>query len=330
MLANLGKDLGGADIENIFQNKLGARKRKDYTLTERLISIEKKEKKDKHILGSQNDGIGIEEDDLSSISSVKSTNELWETIEMNKGKDGRRNFAELINVIGSDSQRKTMKDRDRGGVVNHSDYENNEEVQQIIERYEMKLEKMKESNKLQVETLLDNIKSKTKDLLVQKSEEMKLRFEGEIKNLMAEISQDKTIIAEKDNEIARLNTLVHNQEMTINILRGTGALRIRGSRKESMEQQQHQHGAVDCDFSKDEIEVLRKEIESLKSLLLGFKKEDEKKGRELARAKLEINQITKMGEEKIEYMTQRFEVKKKELNDQMAVQQMGYNQLEKE
>ena len=47
MLANLGKDLGGADIENIFQNKLGARQRKDYTLTERLISIEKKEKKDK-------------------------------------------------------------------------------------------------------------------------------------------------------------------------------------------------------------------------------------------------------------------------------------------
>ncbi len=35
---------------------------------------------------------------------------------------------------------------------------------------------------------------------------------------MAEISQDKTKIAEKDSEIARLNTLIQNQEMTINIL----------------------------------------------------------------------------------------------------------------
>ena len=64
-------------------------------------------------------------------------------------------------------------------------------------------------------------------MLIQKSEEMKLRFEGEVKNLLAEISQDKTTIAEKDNEIARLNALVQNQEMTISILRGTGALKAR-------------------------------------------------------------------------------------------------------
>ena len=47
-------------------------------------------------------------------------------------KHGKKNFAELVNIIGSDSQRKAMKYR--GEVVNHSDYENNEEVQQIIER----------------------------------------------------------------------------------------------------------------------------------------------------------------------------------------------------
>ena len=64
-------------------------------------------------------------------------------------------------------------------------------------------------------------------MLIQKSEEMKLKFEGEIKALLAEISKDKTKIAEKDNEIARLNTLIQNQEMTINILRGTGAIKAR-------------------------------------------------------------------------------------------------------
>jgi len=94
--------------------------------------------------------------------------------------------------------------------------------------------------------------------------------------------------------------------------------------------EQHQHGVVSCDFSKDEIEVLRKEIESLKSLLLGFKKEDEKKGRELAKIKLEINQINKMHEEKVEFMQLSFERKCRDLNDLMAVQNIKYNQLEKE
>ena len=94
--------------------------------------------------------------------------------------------------------------------------------------------------------------------------------------------------------------------------------------------EQHQHGGVGCDFSKDENEVLRKEIESLKSLLLGFKKEDEKKGRELARIKLDMSHLNKMHEEKVEEMTRIFELKRKELKDQMTVQQMGYNQLEKE
>ena len=93
---------------------------------------------------------------------------------------------------------------------------------------------------------------------------------------------------------------------------------------------EHQHGVVSCDFSKDEIEVLKKEIESLKSLLLGFKKEDEKKGRELARMKLEINQINKMHEEQVELMQQNFDKKCRELNDLMAVQNIRYNQLERE
>ncbi len=84
------------------------------------------------ILGSQNDGIGIEEDDLSSISSVKSTNDLWDTIDTNQ--HGKKNFAELVNKVAGDSHRKALKNRDRDGVISPGDYENHEEIQVIVER----------------------------------------------------------------------------------------------------------------------------------------------------------------------------------------------------
>ena len=53
---------------------------------------------------------------------------------MNKGNNGRKNFAELVNNVAGDSHRKALKNRDRDGVVSPGSYENNEEIQIIIER----------------------------------------------------------------------------------------------------------------------------------------------------------------------------------------------------
>ena len=96
------------------------------------------------------------------------------------------------------------------------------------------------------------------------------------------------------------------------------------------DQHSNHDGVRSCDYSKEELQVLRKEIESLKALLLTFKKEDENKGKELAKAKQEINNLIKNHEEKLAELTKMFEAKKNELINQLNISQMKINRLQME
>ena len=62
-------------------------------------------------------------------------------------------------------------------------------------------------------------------MLGNKLEEVKRYFERELREAISELSETKIIMSHKDDQINRLTELAHQQERTINVLKGNSVER---------------------------------------------------------------------------------------------------------
>ena len=89
-------------------------------------------------------------------------------------------------------------------------------------------------------------------------------------------------------------------------------------------------GVKGSGFSKEELQVLKREFESMKAVLQTFKKDDELKAKEIAKLRQEISRILNAHTEETEKLNKSFEVRTRDLHEQINTMNKKIQSTKKE
>ena len=153
------------------------------------------------------------------MSSIDSQNELWDNFK--KSNHIRSHTTDYHFEKGSTGDSTTLKKNlDTNGIPTNGDEPVSAGLaaskhHAMLEKYERNLEKVKESHRIELQNLTITFHNKAKDMISSKIEEMRAKFEEEIRNIMSDSTRTKIILKEKENQITKLTCMLDEKEIMI-------------------------------------------------------------------------------------------------------------------
>jgi len=234
------------------------------------------------------------------MSSIASQNELWDNYKKNSPRQNRSSTAEGHEKTSLNGE--THVPGRKLTNMDGSDHASlNQRHQVMLEKYERNMEKIKDAHRIEVQNLTTTFHNKAKDMINNKIEEMRVKFEDEVRNLMSELTRVKIALKEKENQITRLTSMLDEKEIIIEQFERKVEMRNASHNVSRPESQIFLSIDPEDKVSKQDeiIEQLKSQIQSSQALCNMYKEDESKSASELLTTKQTLEQVRSDYEEKM-------------------------------